>query len=114
MILMTDTFVGTKTFRESYCEKFQCAPEEFARRVFWDCLPEESRPLATVLRPWLPLLKPLEHEFIEQLGDLSEAEAVASEVNEFRVRQRPGGWPGKSFQVRVSGRKLVSLASKVC
>ncbi len=98
-----------KTFREAFCERFDCPPEEFERRVFWRCLYRRSLPLA-----WLVYLLNRSYflpdlQTIRQLGVSRSPEEFRGELEAFRYQYRTRGGILRELRVRVSGKRLVTL-----
>jgi hypothetical protein len=98
------------TFEEIYCEANKCAPAEFSRRIFWECLHRHALPLA----PFLLVLKRRYFDADQQLiADVRRAERmdqVWEAVREFFVDPRHAGWLRRKAEVRLSGRRLIRLA----
>jgi hypothetical protein len=98
------------TFEQIYSEANKCAPAEFSRRVFWECLHRRALPLA----PFLLVLNRRYFEPDRQLiADVRRAERmeqVWEAVREYFADPRHTGWLRRKAEVRLSGRRLIRLA----
>jgi len=98
-----------KTFRESFCERFGCPPENYEKQVFWRCLYRRSLPLA-----WLIYLVRRKHfdldlQTIRQLGVCRSPQEFRAELESFRYEYRSRGGMLRQIRVRVSGKRLIGL-----
>lgn len=98
------------TFREIYCEKHQCSPEQFGRRIFWRCLYPHARPLA-------PLFLLLNYEYfaadralISCVADAVTMKRVRDEVRDYFWDSNNRGWLRRTVNIRLSGQRLKNLA----
>jgi hypothetical protein len=102
-----------KTFRESFCERFDCPPERFEMRVFWRCLYRRSLPLS-----WLVYLFRRDHfnldlQTIRQLGVCRSSREFRDELEAFRYEYQMRGGILRQLRVRISGKRLISLLRQV-
>jgi hypothetical protein len=107
------TLMWPKTFRESFCERFSCPPENFEKRVFWRCLYRRSLPLA-----WLASLLHRHHfdldmQTIRQLGVCRSPQEFRAELESFRYEYRTRGGLLRRLRVRVSGKRLIGLLAEI-
>ncbi len=67
----------SRTFRQLYCEREGCKPEEFEERIFWHCLYRHAVPFVAMLR-WLSRGSfKRDFEYLHLIG-------LATDANEFR------------------------------
>ena len=105
--------MAAHTLRERYCERFNCPPQEFRERVFWQCVPPQAAGLAQLIRPMKGGLFEPDWELIEQVADSTSLEEVHAEIEAFRYHHPPTGVMRKVLRVRVSGKRLLRLGAKV-
>ncbi len=98
-----------KTFREAYCEQFNCPPAEFELRVFWRCLYRRSLPLAALVYLLNRRYFLLDLQTIRQLGVSRSPQEFRGELEAFRYEYRTRGGILRQLRVRVSGKRLVAL-----
>jgi len=107
-----------KSFREAFCERFNCAPERYERRLFWRCLCRHALPLAVFIR-WfdrqfyMDVFKE-DFEFIREIGSVNSPDVFQVEVDRFYGRNvRDKSWIRGTMSVRVSGKRLLKLKRRL-
>jgi hypothetical protein len=103
------------TFRERFCEQFQCDVSNFEEGVFWRCM---NRPHAWIFAKFLfPKDRKIfkeDLEFIRELGGIRDALTFKSEVNRYHGRNvREKGWIRGTFGIRVSGKRVMRLKNRL-
>src|ERR1041384_5730148 len=101
-----------RTFRQTYCERFNIAPEAFERAVFWQCLYPHEGLLARVIERLRPGFFDGDLELIRTVGDCTSSADVSVEVGDYRYHQPPTGVWRRVIRVRVSGQRLLDLSAK--
>ena len=100
------------TFREAYCAKHGCSPEQFANRVFWHALYPHAVPVAPLLI-WLnyDYFSP-DRSLIANAADATSVARVREEVRDYFWDSSNRGWLRRSARVRVSGERLKNLSRR--
>jgi hypothetical protein len=102
-----------KTFRESFCERFGCAPDAFESRVFWRCLYRRSLPLAMLVYAVKRSYFALDFQTIRQLAVVRTDQEFRAELEAFRYEYRMRGRLFQGLRVRISGKRLIALLREV-
>jgi hypothetical protein len=103
-----------KSFREAFCERFACPPEEFEKRVLRRALYRRSRPLSALLYSWNPRFFDLDLRTIRQLGLARSSEEFRAEIDSFRFESRmQRGFLKRTLRLRISGKRLMRLLEEV-
>ena len=101
------------TFRETFCESFQCPPAAFEEEVFWRCLYRHAVPVAAVLYRTRPELFKTDMDFIHEIGGVKNPDIFKNELNRFHgANVRDKTWLRGAFSVRVSARRLIRLKNQ--
>jgi hypothetical protein len=101
-----------KTFKEAFCERFNCPPEQYERRLFWRCLYRHALPLAALIH-WLDTefyrdVFREDFDFIREIGTVKDEDVFQVELDRFYGRNvRDKGWIRGTLLVRVSGKRLL-------
>jgi hypothetical protein len=103
-----------KTFKEVFCDTFKCPPEKFEAQVFWKCLYPHAVPGALVIKAFNPDFFRADFELIQLISlDTSFAE-IEADVQDFQFANSFGEhWLKKPLRLRLSGRRLLGLASQL-
>ncbi len=109
-----NTHAADPTFKEQFCQAFRCRPEEFHRKLLMRTLYPHALPLAgfifskdakAVAQTW---------DFLEDAGQACSESELRRVVNEYHYRLRlRGGFCANRLRLRVSGRRLLSLYSRL-
>lgn len=104
----------SKSFRESFCEKYGCPPERFVRLATRKCLPWRVR----LLRPLILLLHPdhfeMDFEFIERAGNSMSWSEIHGTIGAFDSNNRlRGGFYRNRLKLRASGKRLSRLVRRI-
>ena len=102
-----------QTFREAYCEKMAIPTEDFAETVFWRCFPPQKLKLGRFFWWFYRDLFANDFELIEDVSESTTVEEVATELANFRSEVREQGFLRVNLNLRLSGQRLVDLASGV-
>jgi len=106
--------MNNKTFQEIFCRSQKCDPSDFRDRVFWRCLYRHAIPLAYVLKKLTPDFFIDDHTLIQQVALDRDLEEVEANLKDFQyVNNARRHWLRTGLKVRVSGRKVASLARSV-
>ena len=102
-----------RCLQEIFCDHFKCPAEEFEKRMFWMCVRPDVIPLARVI--WAIHRKFFYNdlEMLRQLGKTSNTRELRYEIESFRHYNPPRGFIRRNFKVRVSGKRLLKIASRL-
>jgi hypothetical protein len=110
---MNDT-PPNREFRSLYCERFTCAPADFEKRVFQNCLYPHARMIAPLLRLLNPAVFERDYLFIQSLGNAKGWKDVKSEL--VALRYEDCFYPRflrNALRLRISRRKAKQLAARL-
>lgn len=97
-------------FRQLFCQRFQVAPEEFEKRLFWMCLFRHSIPFVHLLSRWKPEIFREDYDLVRELAATHSRGEVVTELNRFFGRnRRVGGFWRNVCLFRVSGKRVLQL-----
>lgn len=102
-----------KTFREAVCDRFGVAPAGYEQEVLWRCFFPSTLGIGKLL--WL--VKPDyfrdDLELIRDVADCVSVNEVRTELNDHRYHRPIKSFLRRILRVRVSGQRLVDMASLV-
>jgi hypothetical protein len=97
-----------------FCERFGCPPNDYADRAFLHCLYSHARLAAPLLLKVRPNFFTEDSRFIADLGHATTMhEAKADYLNFNDANGSSGNFWRRTFRLRVSGRKAMSLAREL-
>jgi hypothetical protein len=103
--------MGTKVFKEIFCERFGCSASEYAERALGMSLYPHARILAPVLRKLQPGYFSVDLRFLEYLGKTPDIREAEVEIMNFSEANRMDRSLLRSrLRIRVSGRRAARLA----
>ena len=101
-----------KKFRDLFCERFRAAPGDYEERVMWECFYPHTVRVGQFL--WRR-----KKEWFERDANFARAVADCPDMNEFRramgkfTYYNPiEGVLQKTFNIRISGQRLVNLGAR--
>ena len=105
--------MNEKTFHEAVCERFGVAPEAYEQEVFWRCFFPSALGPGKML--WLvnPAYFHDDLQLIRDVADCMSVNEVRGELNDHRYHRPIRGFLRRVLHVRVSGQRLVDVASLV-
>jgi hypothetical protein len=102
------------TFKELFCERFDCAPVAYEERAFHDLLYAHAKLLAPVIRRLNPNFFAEDFRLIVDLGAAPGLLEAAAEVRVFQDRCQNAPHSLRTrLKLRISGRKALGLAHEV-
>lgn len=104
------------SFREKFCNKFQCDPSEFEQRLLWMTMPNTAKVVGKVVNSLNPSFFGPEHTIIDYLGNISSRSELTSEAQRIQSDYRRLGAAGflrVKCGVRISGRRLLNICYAV-
>jgi hypothetical protein len=104
---------GTETFRQRFCRLNNCPPQEYERRVLLACLHTKSAWLARLYFKVDRENFKGDLEMIRILGKTTDYGVFKQEMEAWRSSHPSKGYLRKKLQIRVSGKNLLKLASRV-
>jgi len=103
-----------RSFRESYCAKFACAPDKYESAVLRAGLHRRSLAVTWIVRLVKPGFFEPELRTIRYLGNATSSEEFRGELDSYRSEyRRHGGFVRKLLAVRLSGSRLMRLQMQV-
>ncbi|MGC8885621.1 MAG: hypothetical protein ACP5MG_00485 [Verrucomicrobiia bacterium] len=105
--------VPERCLQEIFCDYFKCPPEEYEERLFWLCVRPNVVYLAKVFWIFYRRIFYGDLEMLRQLGRTSNTRELRYEIESFRHYHPPRGFIRRDLKVRVSGRRLLKIASKL-
>jgi hypothetical protein len=103
----------TQSFRDLFCAKFKCAPEEFETGVLWHCIHPRTLALAKLIWRVNPEHFLQDLELIHHVQEVTSLEDLKTEYNAFSYHHPNLGLLRKNLKVRISGQRLTNLAGKL-
>ena len=103
-----------KPFKDAFCERFRCGPEEYEVALFWRCIPRHALPLVAWVLRRNPRFFSEDLDLIREVGGMTNPELFKNEINYYHGRNlRCKSWLRTTFKVRVSGKRLMRIKRKV-
>ncbi len=109
----TQQQIPQRCLQEIFCENFKCPVEEYEERLFWMCLkPNVILPTRII---WIFHRNYFYNdiEMLRQLGRTSNTRELRYEIESFRHHNPPRGFIRRDLKIRVSGRRLLKIASRL-
>ena len=106
--------MNQKTLQDTFCERQDCTAAQFENQIFWRCLYPHAVPLAWVLKKLNPSFFMDDRTLIQQLGFDRDLDEVDANLRDFQyVNNARRHWLRTGLKIRVSGRRVASLARKL-
>ncbi|MGC8743567.1 MAG: hypothetical protein ACP5T0_06795 [Verrucomicrobiia bacterium] len=102
-----------RCLQEIFCDYFKCPPEKYEERLFWLCVRPNVVFIAKILWIFYRRIFYGDLEMLRQLGRTSNTREIKYELESFRHYNPPRGFFRRDLKVRVSGRRLLRIASKL-
>jgi len=97
-------------FQECFCEHFRCPPQEYADRVFRQCLYWHARPAAWWLARSSSSFFAEDMALIRDLAAVTTRGEAIAELNRFYGRNlRDKNWLRRAFALRISAKRVLRL-----
>lgn len=100
-------------FRTAYCMRYACVPASFERRMLWGCMHQRAILLARLIYMVYPGFFKKDLDVIREMGKAMRAADVEELLKAFRELNESRGLLRRKLQLRVSGQKLMRLASEL-
>jgi len=106
--------ISPYNFKTAFCARFEYPLENFEKRVFWNAMHPEIKPLAFLINFLRPGFFRSDLDCIRSVAAAETKEEVRAIVNslQFDPTFKQGFFRGL-LGVRISGRRLTRLAGKV-
>jgi len=99
-----------KSFKEAFCDKYQCPAELYEKKVFWRCLYRHALPAAALIFWCKPDFFREDFDLIREIDQMRSPDVFRSELNFFYGRNmRDKNWIRRAFYIRLSGKRLLKL-----
>lgn len=106
--------MATRDFRTLFCERFGCPPSEYEERIFRQCLYAHAKLLAPLARRLNPEFFKTDFKLLQYLGLTTTPQEITNELADFRdANHKRKNFFRTGLKIRVSGRKVASVAQKV-
>lgn len=109
----TSSRAKVRDFREACCEYFNCKPEEYEQAVFWHCLYDHAEKSAKILWQFSQSFFQWDIYLVQTVANATALSEMEHELNSYRHQYRVSGILRRKLRIRLSGQKLLDLASKV-
>ena len=100
-------------FRERFCERFKCDPEDFERRMLFACLYWHAGLLGRLFYYVDRRYFFADLLLVRQLGVTEDLDEFVSEVRAYRSEGPPHGLLQRFLRLRMSGRRAIELATRL-
>ena len=103
-----------RNFKTAFCARFEFPQENFERRVFWNALHPQAKPLALLIRFLRPNFFHSDFDCIRSVATAETKQEVCAIINSLQYDPafKRGFFRGL-LRIRISGRRLTRLAAKV-
>jgi len=102
-----------RCLQEIFCEHFKCPPENFQDKLFWMCIKPNVSWIAKICWVFNRRMFASDLEMLRQLGRTYNTRQLRYELESFRHYHKPRGFLRRDLKVRVSGRRLLKIASRL-
>jgi hypothetical protein len=104
----------TYNFKSAFCARYESSQENFEQRVFWNAMHPEAKPVALLIRCLRPNFFASDLDCIRSIAAAESKQEVRAIINSLQYDPafKKGFFRG-FLRVRISGRRLMSLAAKV-
>lgn len=109
----TDSLQRVKDFRQACCEFFGCMPEEYEQAVFWHCLHDHALVPAKIIWRLSRSFFAWDLQLVRTVANATAISELEQEINNYRYQYRVSGILRRQFRIRLSGQKLLHLATQV-
>ena len=105
--------VERKTFKELFCETFQCPPEKYEARALRRLLHDHAKFLLLLPRRTSSSVFRDDFKLLRDLGEAVDFREVAAMMDEFRLSTvLHRNLLRRTLKIRLSGRKIIRLAGE--
>jgi len=105
--------MDTVNFRLACCKSLGCPAERFEQMVFDYCLHEHARGLGRLVFRLNPSFFEWDIQLIRAVADASDMKELEMEVSDYFYRRPVTGFVHRKLRVRVSAKRILSLANTV-
>ena len=103
-----------QNFKTAFCARFEYPPEKFEKRVLWNALPPEVKPLAFFIGRFRPDFFKNDLEFIRTLSTAETKQEARLIINSLHYDPTfVRGFLRGFLRLRISRRRLTRIASEV-
>jgi len=96
-----------------FAAAYECPPEEFEKKLLWQCLYPHAVPFARLIFLVNPNFFKLDLQMLHQLGTCTSYQELHFEFETYRYYNPPTGLFQRWLRVRVSGQKLINVGAKL-
>jgi hypothetical protein len=103
-----------KSFRDAFCLRYACSPDEFEHRVFWMAIYRRSLPFAALVYAIHRRYFEMDFITIRELGKAQSSREFCSELSSGRSEYRAQlGFLRNTLRLRISGKRLAAILAEV-
>ena len=96
-----------KTFKQAFCEYFNCPPEDYLREAFLRTLYPRARPVGRLML-WFGATEGM--QLLDEAGTTPSKEDLLDVIRQSELDARERGFTkARRWKFRVSGKRLVEL-----
>src|SRR5436190_4752198 len=101
-------------FKSTFCSRFECSPAKFEKKLFYQAIEPDLRPIAFVIRCFRPNFFRRDFECIRDIAATTNEREFLAAVNKLPLDPRFNGGFLRGFcRLRISVRRLEDIASRV-
>jgi len=106
--------ISPHNFKTAFCARFEYPQESFEKRIFWNAVHPEIKPVAFLINCLRPSFFRSDLDCIRSIATAETKQEVRAIVNSLQYDPtfKQGFFRG-FLRVRISGRRLTELAGKV-
>lgn len=104
----------TYNFKTAFCTRFEYPQENFEKRVFWNAMHPEARPMALLIRWLRPNFFASDLDCIRSIATAESRQEVRAIIASLQYDPTFNrGFIRGFLRVRISGRRLSRIAARV-
>ncbi|HTI69823.1 MAG TPA: hypothetical protein VMF06_07645 [Candidatus Limnocylindria bacterium] len=98
------------SFRQGFCARYGCSPEDYESRAFGLFLYRHAVPLARLWMRVDPSIFREDFELLHEIATVKNMDILKQELGRFHGRNlRDKGWLRRTFLMRISGKRILRL-----
>ena len=99
-----------RTFEQVYCERHNCTPRQFQRKLFARGMYLHARPFALFIRLVNARFFAADDSLVRSVAQATTMRAVREEVRDYFWDSENRNWLRQVLKIRVSGQRIKNLA----
>ena len=103
-----------RDFKSLFCKEFGCSPRRFEKKLFWQTMNPDMKPIALLLRCIRPGFFRRDFEYIRLLGAARTKADIVRIVNPLPFDPSfNGGFLRGFLRIRISARRVVQITNQL-